>query len=238
MSRCGAPSMRSYSPAATAKRYGGRGGVVAKLHVVRPPALREVLERAVGAHRPSVGHLHLHRQRRLEAGLVEAGEHPMGVEGLEVGVGVHGAVDGVAKAVQPDAAAVVGAVRCDHEVVVALTQTGQAQTATVEGVLVFGQLAGVEHDTADARCGEVDEGVGTVPAATEIDDGLRGERRRRLIVSEGQQHLVTDVAEQLRPLVLLDSELVVVGGDHGCIVSSAEADLWRHIARGDVPCEP
>ena len=50
------------------------------------------------------------RERRLEVGLVEAGENPVGVVGLELRVEVDPAVDGVDEAVQALARAGVGAV--------------------------------------------------------------------------------------------------------------------------------
>lgn len=62
---------------------------------------------------PGRGHPHV--EGRLEVGLVEAGEHPLGVGGFELRVQVDLVVDRVDEAMQTLAGVGVAAVRVDHD---------------------------------------------------------------------------------------------------------------------------
>ena len=80
----------------------------------RPLAPRlDRLDRRPSQHDPLARRLDRHAKGALQVGLVEAGEHPVGVERLEVGVERDPAVGRIGEAVQPDAAAVV-VVAVDH----------------------------------------------------------------------------------------------------------------------------
>ena len=84
-----------------------------------PPAALVVLgDRGVADDRPPLGGVDGQVERGLEVGLVEAGEDPVGVVGLELGVEVAVAVGGVVEAVQAHAGVLVGAVGHDPQLVV------------------------------------------------------------------------------------------------------------------------
>ena len=101
---------------------------------------------------------HRHIERGFEVGLVEAGEHPLGVGGFELRVQVHLAVDRVDESVQTLAGVGVAAVGVDHDDVV-LGQAGQRDTGrlVVAGHVEF---AAVEGRAAHGVGGDVDDGVG------------------------------------------------------------------------------
>ena len=98
-------------------------------------------------------------ERRLQVGLVETGEHPFGVGGLELRVEVDRVVDGVDEAVQTLAGVRVPANGVDDEHV-ALLQAGQGDAA---GLVVAGdvEVDAVEGGALNGLGGEVDVGVGT-----------------------------------------------------------------------------
>ena len=73
-----------------------------------------IRRRGVGHDLPAGRRLHGEGERRLQVGLVEAREDPVGVERLELGVEVDGPVDRVDEAVQADAGVLVG-VLCHHD---------------------------------------------------------------------------------------------------------------------------
>ena len=98
---------------------------------------------------------HVQRERRLEVGLVEAGEHPLGVGRLELGVEVDLPVLRVLEAVQALAGVGVAAVGGDDERVL-LGQAGQRQPAVL-GVGADVELVAVERGRVDRLGDEVDE---------------------------------------------------------------------------------
>ncbi len=101
----------------------------------------------------------LHVEGGLEVGLVEAGEHALGVGRLELRVEVDLVVDGVDEAVQALTCVRVQAVRVDHQDVV----FGQAGQRDAGGFVVSGHIQGVavECRAVDRVGRQVDEGVGT-----------------------------------------------------------------------------
>ena len=117
-------------------------GVVANVRRRRRPS--EVGRgRAVGHHLPVGGGGHGDVEGGLEVGLVEAGEHPLGVGGFELGVEVDLVVDGVDEAVQALAGVGVPAVGVDDEVV-ALRSPGSVMPVRL---VVAGdvEVGAVEH---------------------------------------------------------------------------------------------
>ena len=113
---------------------------------------------AVGHHLPVLRRGHRHVEGGLEVGLVEAGEHPLGVGGFELRVQIDLVVDRVDEPVQTLAGVRVTAVGVDHQDVV-LGQPGQRDTGrfVVAGHV---EVAAVEGGAADGVRGDVDDGVG------------------------------------------------------------------------------
>src|ERR1700683_2232996 len=73
--------------------------------------------RSVGAHPPNIGCDDSHGDSRLEVGLIETRENFMRVEGCQLGVQIHFAVNRVSKPVEPDAGMLILAVRGHEEAV-------------------------------------------------------------------------------------------------------------------------
>ncbi len=78
-------------------------------HHRRPVLSAAVAFRARADGQPAVGDGDVDREPSLQVGLVEAGEHPVGIERLELGVDVDRVVDRVDEAMQAHAGALVGA---------------------------------------------------------------------------------------------------------------------------------
>ncbi len=113
-------------------------------------------------------------ERGLEVGLVEAGEHPLGVGRLELRVEVDLAVDRVDEAVQPLAGVRVGTVRRDDQRVL-LRQVDQRQAAGL-GVAADVDRLAVERGRAHPLGHQVDEGGLPGATAVELHRGLGEER--------------------------------------------------------------
>ena len=123
--------------------------------------MHPVLDRhrgAVGDHLPVRGRGHAQVERRLEVGLVEAGEHALGVGGFELRVQVRFVVDRVDEVMQSLTGVGVTAVRVDDEDV-AILQPAQRDAGrfVVSGNL---QVVAVEGGGAHRLGGEVDVRVG------------------------------------------------------------------------------
>jgi hypothetical protein len=112
----------------------------------------------VGNHLPVCGRRHGDGEGGLEVGLVEAGEHALGVGRLELRVQVHLVVDGVDEAVQALAGVGVPAVGLDDQDVGGL-HTGQRDAG---GLVVGGHVQGdtVEGGAVHRVGGDVDERLG------------------------------------------------------------------------------
>ena len=111
-------------------------------------------------------------KRALRSGCSKFGEHPARVGGLEVGVEVGGAVDGVDEPVQTLAAAAVAALGLDHQLVGPGRQARHGEPrAVVPGDV---ELAAVEPGGDDPVGDQVDPGL-PVPRG-EGDRAARGER--------------------------------------------------------------
>jgi hypothetical protein len=112
----------------------------------------------VGDHLPVRGRGHRDVEHGLEIGLVEAGEHPLGVGGLELGVQIHRFVDRVDEAVQALTGVGVAAVCIDdHDVVL-----GQAAQRNTGRFVVRRDVdaAAVESGAVHRVRGDVDDGLG------------------------------------------------------------------------------
>ena len=123
--------------------------------IVRPPVLETTCQ-SNGATTCSVN-------VRLEVGLVEAGEHPLGVGRLELRVEVDLPVLRVLEAVQALAAVGVAAVGGDHQRVL-LGEVGQRQAAVL-GVAADVELDAVEGGRVHRLGDQVDERVRARPCA-------------------------------------------------------------------------
>ena len=129
----------------------------------------------VGEHRPGFGGDHGELEGGLQVGLLEAGVHPAGVGGLELGVQVDPAVHWVDEAVQPLAGVAVPADRHRLEFVLA-GGGGEVQLVIGEGggVQRLAVQGGAEQPVGD----QVEVGVGRVLAAEgdfrARDEGLLG----------------------------------------------------------------
>ncbi len=110
----------------------------------------------VGDARPAGRGDHRQMEDRLEVRLVETGVHPVGVVGLELGVQVDGAVDGVDETVQALAGLRVGAVG-HHLQLVDLRQIRQRDPVRRVHLGRVQALA-VEGHRADGRGDQFDEG--------------------------------------------------------------------------------
>ncbi len=142
----------------------GRGEDPATRHA----RLRTAAGRSVGHDLPSGRGVDRQCERRLEVGLIEAGEHAVGVEGLELRVEEGLLVDGVDEAVQPDPGARVAPARPHHHLV-DRRDLGEVHARPVPRLRA--QLDAVEPDALDLLGLQVEEerlpGVG------------RGEAQRR-----------------------------------------------------------
>ena len=134
----------------------------------------------------------------LEVGLLEAGVHPTGVRGLELGVEVDLVVHGIDKAVQALARAHEGAARAHDEDILQL-EVVEADAIAVEDV-VGHELTPVEVDRQDLRCDEVDPGRRARLARAERD-----RRRRREGLGTADQVEVDVVAVDGDQLAALGS---------------------------------
>jgi hypothetical protein len=112
------------------------------------------LHGAVADDHPVPGGVHDQAEHRLEVGLVEAGVHPVGVEGLELRVEVDRAVDRVDEAVQALTGAHVDGVGL-HDQLVVVGQPVELDAVAVEGGHGIDRLA-VQHDRADRTGGQVE----------------------------------------------------------------------------------
>ncbi|GAA3102372.1 hypothetical protein GCM10020254_54950 [Streptomyces goshikiensis] len=150
---------------------------------------------------PSRGR-HGELERRLQVGLLEAGEDPPRVRHLELGVQVGLLVDRVDEAVQALTAVGVRAVRDDPELVGPGREVVQRDPGVPEdGGHVQGRA--VQDDLVDGRRDQVDEGPGTRLGRLEAHGGDRGERSALLRRAEIEFDLVRVDGEQLRPLLSL-----------------------------------
>jgi len=136
----------------------------------------------------------------LEVGLVEAGEHALGVGGLELRVQVDVVVGRVDEAVQALAGVRVLAVGLDHELVVG-RQVGQRDPGRLV-VVAEVQRHAVEHGRAHARRHDVDEGARP----------RRGGEGDRGLGAEGVRYLRTGAT---RLIGEVEFDPVVVHGDRG-----------------------
>jgi hypothetical protein len=132
-----------------------RGDERAQLHAV---AVGHRSGRAVGYDLPVRGRGDGDVERRLEIGLVEAREHPLGVGGFELRVQVHLVVDRIDEPVQALSGVRETAVGVDHHNVV-LVKTGQRDAG---GFVIAGY---VDFETVEGRAPyivrrDVDDGVG------------------------------------------------------------------------------
>ena len=158
---------------------------------------------AVGDHLPVRGRGHHHVEGGLEVRLVETGEHPLGVGGLELRVQIHLAVHRVDEAVQALAGVGVAALGIhDDDVVVR-----EADQRDAGGLVVAGDVdrVAVEHRAVHHVCGQVQMGVRA---------RQRGETHRRHR-SEGF------VAGQVKV------DPVVLDGDEGCAFGGLVAGQVR-----------
>ena len=131
---------------------------------------------AVGDHLPMRGRGDRDVVAGLHVGLVEAGEHPLGVGGFELRVQIDLAVDGIDEAMQALAGVGETAVRLDHQRVL----LGQAPQRNAGGLVVAGDVDGVpvEHRAVHGVGGQVEVGV-RAGQRLELDGGGRPERRLR-----------------------------------------------------------
>ena len=121
-----------------------------EVHQLRPAlAGLDGAAAGVGDDLPVEGGGDVHRERRLEVGLVEAGEHALGVGRLELGVEVDLPVLGVLEAVQALTGVRVPAVRRHHQGV-ALGEAGHRQPAVL-GVAAHVQLGAVQRGRVHRR---------------------------------------------------------------------------------------
>ncbi|GAB3875411.1 hypothetical protein GCM10029964_019520 [Kibdelosporangium lantanae] len=132
--------------------------------------LLAVFQRVVGDNLPVVRRGHRERVHGLEVGLVEAGEHPLRVRGLELRVQVHGVVDRVDEPVQALAGVHVPALRADDQLV-GLGQVRQGD-AVVLAVAGHVQLDAVEHGRLDLGGDQVHPGGRAGLPAGEPDHGV------------------------------------------------------------------
>ena len=115
-------------------------------------------------------------ERRLEVGLFKIGKDAAGIGGFILGVEVRQAIGRVHEAVQPLAAARVGADGADGHLVFGF-QPAQPDPGSVDDV---GQHLGaaVEDHGVDGAADEVQERLGSGLGGGEGDDALRGEAGR------------------------------------------------------------
>ena len=111
--------------------------------------------RGVGDHFPARRRAHLQLERRLEVGLVEAGEHPLGVRSFELGVQVYRAIRGVHETMQAFTGVRIDAVGHDSQFVV-LGKIGQ-RDARLLVVLRHIEVDAVQRGGPDTRGDDVDE---------------------------------------------------------------------------------
>ena len=177
----------------------------------------------------------------LEVRLVEAGEHPLGVRGLELRVEVDGAVDGVDEAVQALAGVHVPAGR-DHD---ELVLGGQARQRDPVVFAVGGHVErrAVERGRGDPGTHEVDPAVRAGLTAAEVHRGGGGEGRlagRAGAVGEVELDGVRGDVQQRGPPLGVDAGQV----GRGHAVSDSSACRFRPIqprvsrAGGGIPEHP
>ena len=186
-----------------------RRGFEVPLDRAAPPNGRAPCRPAVRHDFPPFPPDHSEVERPLEVGLIEAGEHPVGAEGLEVSVEVHLAIDRILEAVHTDLCPVVPARRRDAHLVLRF-QSLQDDTVPIEGP--GRDVAAVHLNGADLRGGEVQERLPAWCRATEADDRLRPQP---VVPGQVQPDLVAEVLDQAGPPASFLSCLVVLRHDIG-----------------------
>ena len=126
----------------------------------------------VGDHHPVAGGQHGERETRLEVGLIEAGEHAVRIERLELAMEVDLVIDRVLEAVQPSADVLVVAGGQDVQLV-RVAKVAEGDAGAIEGLL--GHFFAVELAAVDRGCEEVDEATGSRILAEEMNGRLAGE---------------------------------------------------------------
>ena len=126
----------------------------------------------VGDHDPVAGGQHREGEARLEVGLIEAREHAVRVEGLELAMEVDPVIDGVLETVQPGADVLVVA-GGQHVQLIRVAKVAQGNAGAVEGLLRH--FFAVELAAIDRGCEEVDEARGSRILAEEMNGRLAGE---------------------------------------------------------------
>ena len=137
-----------------------------------------------------------HGDAGLQVRLIEARQHLVRVEGLEVRVDVHLAVHRVAQPVQADAGVLVLALRGHRQAVGSGAQASKPEYVAVEPVLRRGQALAVQRAFIDRPRRDVDEGLGALVRGVENDRRRALERGRVGIVAEHQRDLVREVGQQ------------------------------------------
>ena len=175
-----------------------------EVHQLRSvPARLDGAAAGVGDDLPVEGRGDVHREGGLEVGLVEAGEHPLGLGRLEVRVEVDRVVLGVDEAVQALAGAGVPALGVDHELV-GRGQAGQRQPALL-GVPGDVQRGAVQGGRVHPCGDQVDERVAARGRRVEADRRGRPER-----LDAGVAGAVGDV--ELEVVLVHGEELGARGG--------------------------
>src|SRR5439155_17890697 len=115
---------------------------------------------------------HREGEARLEVGLIEAREHAVRVEGLELAMEVNPVIDRVLETVQPGADVLVVA-GGQHVQLIRVAKVAQRDAGAVESVL--GHFFAVQLAAVDRGYEEVDEAIRTRLLAEEMNSGLAGE---------------------------------------------------------------